>query len=198
MSENELKAELVARFPEYERAFKEFIQETYEKLFKASDPILNMIESRKVETCGSVVSLTNDGPYESNPVPLKVSIQVMEEDVLNANFNPLIAGLYRDVMNNLDVFMPRVAEMVSKTAVVGGEIYMENFSWDEFLDDFENSTWNLNPDSDSKNLCFVVSPEVNGFLAQHPPTADQVARREAIIKRKMEESRANKRHRRLS
>ena len=68
----------MTKFQEYDRALMDFIQETYDKLFQANDPILDMLELKQVENCGAVVSNTKGEQFESNPVKLKPSIEITE------------------------------------------------------------------------------------------------------------------------
>lgn len=193
------------RLPQYESAFRRFVERTVDALAEA-DPILGQVQ--RVKSSGPLdVAPAGDGSTE----PASMEQQVREAQLIGAELAGDIQSL---IDTDVDAFQDSVAAAgeayirqakalmyteISRVARAEGNIVDlggEALSWDRVLDMYEQVRWGVDAHGLVRQPSLIAAPGAAGPLGKMTP--EQQERLAQIKAIKQQEHDAERRRRRLS
>lgn len=186
--------------PEYEKAFARFVHQAMHELMTHKSPLLSRI---KTVAASSIPTVRNTMPsgevVENSPIRMALPFTVEFKDAISGNLESITTSIDSAAEEGLRTLMPQIYGYMGRLCEAAGtatDARGEPLSHDLIRRSLENVDIDFDENGEPQLPTMVVSPEMaQSFQRLPPPTEEEKAAWDALIKRKRQEH-DDRRHRR--
>lgn len=190
------------RLPHYATAIGSFMVEADSILVSSSSELLSLITRRKARSIPRTVYRGQQGDLEDGAQALEMTYTESLDMLTDGDFGPLLAAIDEAATRHGEQITRHMFQSLHAVAEDSGQVFsMEGrpVSHELIIEALEQAPMSFTRDGElSPGFRIVVPPQIGQAISRlPPPTPEQKARLDAVMKRKKEEWLARQRTRRL-